>query len=297
MFNRFTVSFPGEGGIELSAWFYLPDRRFVNLPAITMAHGFGLTRFHSLEKIAEAFVEAGFAVLLHDHRGFGESGGYPRHDVNPWQQISDWRRAISYIQARPEVDENRVGIWGASYAGGHAIVLGATDRRLRAVVASVPTTDGFATSLRRLSRDKRAELEELLSADERAQLCGKLPANQHLVSEDPNQAACYRTAAANAFYLQEILTDTWTNHVTLRSTRWAQMYQPQNWIDQVSPTPLLMMIAQNDDVTGTDLALAAYERAQHPKRLIMTHGGHFDQFQTEYQTAATASIDWFRAYV
>jgi hypothetical protein len=35
-------------------------------------------------------------------------------------------------------------LWGTSYAGGHAIVLGATDRRLRGVVAQVPTISGAA---------------------------------------------------------------------------------------------------------------------------------------------------------
>jgi len=50
-------------------------------------------------------------------------------------QIADWRRAISLLESQPVADEHRIGLWGSSYAGGHAIVLGATDRRLRAVVA------------------------------------------------------------------------------------------------------------------------------------------------------------------
>ena len=158
MFIKETVSFPGEDDVNLSAWFFLPDKNSRNLPAITMAHGFGLTKFHSLEPIAQAFANAGFAVLVHDHRSFGESDGHPRQDVNPWLQITDWRRAISYLQTRPEVDSERIGLWGTSYAGGHAVALGATDRRLKAVVASVPTTDGLATSLRRLSKERRTEL-------------------------------------------------------------------------------------------------------------------------------------------
>ena len=49
------------------------------------------------------------------------------------------------------MDENRIGLWGTSFAGGHAIVLGATDRRLKAVVAQVPTIDGYASGLRRVA--------------------------------------------------------------------------------------------------------------------------------------------------
>nr|WP_256468723.1 MULTISPECIES: lysophospholipase [unclassified Bradyrhizobium] len=40
-----------------------------------MAHGFGGSIHHGLEPFAVAFAEAGFVVLLHDHRGFGRSGG------------------------------------------------------------------------------------------------------------------------------------------------------------------------------------------------------------------------------
>lgn len=292
-----SVFFPAEGGATLSAWLYLPKKSIGNLPAITMAHGFGLTKFHSLDPIAQSFADAGFAVLLHDHRGFGESGGMPRHDVNPWQQISDWRRAISYLQSRAEVDAGRIGLWGTSYAGGHAIVLGATDRRLKAVVASVPTTDGFATGLRRLSVTQRTELEDQLSLDERAQLRGEDPAIQLLVSADPHRAACYRSAEAIAFYLQDVSTDVWANQVTLRSTRWAQMYRPGSWVKQVSPIPLLMMVAEQDNVTGTDLALQVFEQALDPKKLVMTRGGHFDQYGREFAACTAASIEWFKTYL
>jgi hypothetical protein len=36
-------------------------------------------------------------VLLHDHRNFGSSDGAVRHDIDPWRQIADWRRAISFL--------------------------------------------------------------------------------------------------------------------------------------------------------------------------------------------------------
>jgi hypothetical protein len=96
--------------------------------------------------------------LVHDHRHFGASDGVERGDVDPWQQIADWRRAISFLESRPEVDAAQIGIWGTSYAGGHAIVLGATDRRLKAVVAQVPTISGFEQGLRRVAPDGIAAL-------------------------------------------------------------------------------------------------------------------------------------------
>jgi len=38
------------------------------------------------------------------------------------------------------------------------------------------------------------------------------------------------------------------------------MYEPGGWISRVSPTPLLLVVALQDKMTVTDLALAGYER-------------------------------------
>jgi uncharacterized protein len=137
MVQRQDVEFTVEGGVILRGWLFVPDSPGPH-PAITMAHGFAGVKEHGLERFARVFADAGFVVLVHDHRGFGASGGSPRCDIDPWVQIADWRRAISFPESQPFVDPDRIGLWGSSYAGGHAIVLGATDRRLRAVVAQVP---------------------------------------------------------------------------------------------------------------------------------------------------------------
>jgi uncharacterized protein len=145
MIDRIDVEFPATDGTKLAAWLFRPADRSKPLPAVTMAHGFSATRFHGIEPLARAFAEAGFVVLLHDHRNFGGSGGEPRHDIDPWCQIEEWRQAISYLESLDYVDSGRIGLWGTSFSGGHAIVLGATDRRVKAVVTQVPTIDGFAS--------------------------------------------------------------------------------------------------------------------------------------------------------
>jgi uncharacterized protein len=119
-----------DDGVELGAWLYLPKGDAQRCLAITMVHGYAGVKEHGITRFAEAFANAGFVVLLHDHRTFGISSGEPRQDVDPWRQVADWRRAISYLESRPEVDSKRIGLWGTSYAGGHALVLGATDRRI-----------------------------------------------------------------------------------------------------------------------------------------------------------------------
>jgi fermentation-respiration switch protein FrsA (DUF1100 family) len=293
---KLDVTIPAEGGIELGAWLFLREGDGIR-PGITMAHGFGGTKEHGLERFALAFAAAGFVVLVHDHRNFGASGGDLRGDIDPWQQIADWRRAISYLESRPEVDPTRIGLWGTSYAGGHALVLGATDRRLRCVVAQVPTINGYEQGLRRVSPDAMPALEYAFNEDERGRLRGELPRRQAVVSGDLTVPAAYRSQDAIDFYLQPIPEGLWKNEVTLRSTRAARMYEPGIWISRISPTPLLMIVARDDKIAIADLALAGYERALEPKRLALIPGGHFDPYLDQFTLAEAAATRWFREHL
>jgi uncharacterized protein len=291
---RFTV----DGGVQLGAWLYLPGSGRSRSPAITMAHGYAGTREHGIARFAEAFATAGFVVLLHDHRTFGVSDGEPRQDVNPWRQIADWRRAISYLESRSEVDASRIGIWGTSYAGGHALVLGATDRRIVCVVAQVPTISGHEQGSRRVAPESVAALEAVLDDDERAQARGEAPRLQAVVNKDIAVPASYRTKDAIDFYLQPLGSGArWDNVVTVRSTRLARMYEPGVWAPRIGPKPLMMIVATQDTVTLTDLALEAYERAHQPKKLVMIPGGHFDPYLSGFDESCGAALQWFQEHL
>jgi fermentation-respiration switch protein FrsA (DUF1100 family) len=293
MVDRIDVEFLAQDGTKLEAWLFRPADVSAPLPAVTMAHGFGATKFHGLEPLAKAIAEAGFVVLLHDHRNFGGSGGLPRHDIDPWRQIEDWRRAISYLETLDDVDSSRIGLWGTSYSGGHAIVLGATDRRLKAIVAQVPTIDGFVAGQRRVNPAGITALEEIFNEDQRAQLRGEPPRTQKLVDIDPNVPAQYHTPDTVAFLSQEVPPGIWRNELTIQSNRRARMYEPGRWIDRVSPTPLLVIATTHDTVAPTDLVLAAYERALEPKSLVLIPGGHYTAYLEGFGTSSKAAVDWF----
>jgi fermentation-respiration switch protein FrsA (DUF1100 family) len=296
MVSKLSVRIPIDDRVELGGWLFVPEGARQH-PAITMAHGFAGIKEHGLEPFAQSFAAAGFVVLVHDHRNFGTSGGEPRNDVDPWTQIADWRRAISYLESRPEVDPNRIGLWGTSYAGGHVLVLAATDRRVRCVVAQVPTISGYEQGLRRVSPDALPALEFAFREDDREQLRGEPPRRQAVVSADPTIAAAYRSTDAIGFYLQPIPAGLWENTITLRSTRAARMYEPGSWISRVSPTPLLLVVARDDTITSADLALAAYERALEPKRLALIPGSHFAPYTDQFALAEAAATGWFREHL
>ena len=74
-------------------------------------------------------------------------------------------------------------------------------------------------------------------------------------------------------------------------------YEPGSYAAFVSPTPLLMVVALGDVLTVADLALATYEQALEPKRLVALKGGHFDAYVNDFASASTPAVDWFRQHL
>lgn len=53
-------------------------------------------------------LDAGFAALVLDYRGFGDSGGTPRQVLDLVGQRADWRAAVAHARATPGVDADRI---------------------------------------------------------------------------------------------------------------------------------------------------------------------------------------------
>ena len=145
---RKDIEFKTEDGIKLRGWHYLPEKRTGKVPTIVMAHGFSAVKEMYLDRFADAFAAAGLGALVFDNRNFGASDGEPRQEIDPWQQVSDYRDAITFAETLPETDPARIGIWGSSYSGGHVMVVGAIDRRVKCVVAQVPLASGHDNARR-----------------------------------------------------------------------------------------------------------------------------------------------------
>jgi len=79
----------------------------------------------------------------------------------------------------------------------------------------------------------------------------------------------------------------------VRSLELRLSYDALGVIDHVSPTPLLMIVAENDEIAPTRLALEAYERALHPKRLVLMPGDHFEPYLSGFERSSQAARDWF----
>src|SRR5438034_6265933 len=204
-----------------------------------MAHGFSAVKEMYLDSFAEVFANAGLSALVFDNRNFGASDGEPRQEIDPWAQVRDYRHAITYARTRPEVDRERIGIWGSSYSGGHVLVVGAIDRRVKAVVGQVPLVSGHDNFRALVRVDFIAGLREQFDADRLARYRGEPPAMVPVVDADPFAPSALPTPESWEWFSETGRTraPAWRNEVTLRSVEMFTEYEPGSYLPYISPTP------------------------------------------------------------
>ena len=301
MSERIDVEFPSHDGVTLRGWLYRPDGgRDAPGPAVVMAHGFSATRTMGLDRYAEVFAAGGLTALVYDHHGLGASDGEPRQVIDPWLQARDYRAALTWLGARDDVDAARLGVWGSSFAGGVALVVAAIDRRVRAVVANVPWSGSPGTDY----VDTDASFAAMRDALDDPEGPGTVtmrgePAGPAAVVEAPDEAlpAFLPQPESSEWFLRvgRAPASGWENRVWFGvPPADAPTFDPGVAVAHVAPTPLLMVVATDDNLAATDVALAAFERAGEPKSLELIDGHHFVPYDGEaFTSAATRARDFF----
>jgi uncharacterized protein len=274
-------------GTTLRGWLVLPDGGSGPVPGVVMSSGFaGVKEGFLGNPLHRVLAEAGIAVLLYDHANTGSSDGTPRQELDPALQQQGYRDAISFLAAREEVDAERIGIWGTSYSGGHVIVVGANDERVRCVVSQAMTISGHRNLLRRHGGGGYETMRREW-ADERARVAsGDAP---RLVAAFGADSESVRYQAARPLAERA----RWRNEITVRSWELYDAYEPGASIASVAPTPLLMIVCLDDTMTPAEDSLAAYELAGEPKRLITVPGTHYAVYSEQFPTVSTAARDWY----
>jgi dienelactone hydrolase len=118
------VKFTTSDGLELEGW-YVPSRNGAAVIAFPGRNG--------PQKPTRILARHGYGVLLFDRRGEGKSEGDP--NSWGWGGEADIKAAIAYLQARPEVDPNRIGGIGLSVGGEMMIEAAAETDALKAIVS------------------------------------------------------------------------------------------------------------------------------------------------------------------
>jgi len=251
------------GDDSCAAWLY-PVGGSAPVSAVVMAHGLSGTRRDRLGAFAERFAAAGFAALVFDHRGFGDSGG--EIDLfDPGRQLEDWRTALAFARSLPEIDGARIATFGSSMGGGNALAAAAKDPDVAAAISQIPFLD-IVTQAHRSS--PRVTARTLAAAIRGRYLPAVGQPDEPALINAPGGEEGWRRVV-------EIGEDSrWRNRV---SSRWllGRPFRPVRHAARLH-CPWLVCVGEADRVAKPGPAIAAARRA--PKGELRTYAGvdHFD---------------------
>lgn len=284
------VSFYSEGA-EIAGILRLPDNQGP-YPGIVQGPGWlGLKDAKLYLPYHEALTHAGFAVLIFDYRGFGDSGG-DRGTLSPRAQLDDLVNSVTYLQTRDDVPDDRVGVFGSGgTGGGNAVMLSGVDPRVRCAVAQVPVADG-EDWLRRMRREYEwYEFLDRLDADRRKRVTSGGGEQVH-----PREEIMIVTPERREAAVKKDVDDRVPTSVPLAAAEEIIAYRP---IDMAPRARNLMVIGVADDaVTPTDHAVALYEAATEPKSLVMQrYTSHYAAYAQHGETVIPLIVDWFQRHL
>ena len=137
-----------SAGQRCKAWLTLPEGPGPH-PIAVLAHGLGANHTMALARYEQHFAESGIATLAFDYRHLGESEGLPRQRLSLRHHRQDIAAAIDFARGLPDVDRDRVALWGTSLGAMHVLRVAANRTDVAAVVVQCPIVSG-AAALRRL---------------------------------------------------------------------------------------------------------------------------------------------------
>ncbi|KEF60916.1 uncharacterized protein A1O9_02480 [Exophiala aquamarina CBS 119918] len=260
-------------------------------PLVILGHGLGALKEWTLPELAGALVEVGIAGLWFDYRNTGDSDGEPREEVAHIGRIEDWQNAISYATTLPEIDAQRIGIWGTSLGGRDVLAVAGMDKRVKAVVSQTPVIKWSSMTGARMGGfgDDLVRYHQELAEDRTNRLLGK-PARYIPFVKEAND----EVKKAYVEQLSQEETRNYKGRLTLQSYKPTVFTDVTPFIEMIAPTPLLFILAEKDFIPGQR---EAFETAKDPKLLVTIPGDHFSPYTTSKADSIKHSKEWFVKYL
>ncbi len=250
------------------------------LPALVLCPDLALVQSVGLPVLAERLADAGYATLRIDYRGWGASAGEPRGQIDPSQQVEDVRSALSWLASQPEVDSDRLALWGAGLGGGVALEVAALDQRVRGAVAVCPLGDG-ARWLRGARRAEAWRRWRSWLTQERINRARHGFA-EYVPALGADDQALLPTSANYLGWLESLASDerALRRHVPLRSAEALLRFRPEGMLDLLEDRRVAILGSPDDTLFPLEEAVlcarAAWPAGElhvMPRGLIVDHQG------------------------
>jgi uncharacterized protein len=270
------IQFQSEGAVMRGRLYRARGR--ASSPCIVMTHGTSATIRMVAEDYANVFNRSGMSVLLYDHRNFGESGGEPRQEINPWIQARGYRDAVAFLRTQPEIDGKKIALWGDSYSATQVLVAGAVIGGLAAIVAQIPVC-GAELPGTEPSEDNFELLKSIFDLGDVSgtpeTTIGPLPVAS---SDQLSAPSLLKPIQAFRWFVEYggRHGSGWENRATRVVPPTQIPFSPYLAAPYIR-APTLMMVGRNDEMLHCNRTVqqAVFDKIVAPKRFLEIEGGHF----------------------
>ena len=284
------VEFYSEG-FKLCGDVYTPDDLSPGeqRAAVLLCHGYTGVKDLYLPDNAKSLNRAGYVAMTFDYKGWGDSEG-TRNRLAPYSRVMDVQAAMTFLGCQPEVDEERLGLYGTSYGGATVSWVGAVDQRAKCIVSVV----GVGNGARWMSRVRRVdEWFDLLerSAEDRVKRAttGKLEYVDRSEILLPDRQSAELAAAARRNNPAAVGT------IPIEYVDDTLGFNPEWIVDKISPRPILFITSDNDRLVLPEESEQLYTHAKEPKKLVVLKGyGHYEVYsEPAFSEVMAETLGWF----
>lgn len=301
---RKDVEFQSKGE-TCRAWLYTPETGEGPFPTVVMAGGWCYVRELVMPYYAELFSKMGMAALLFDYRRLGVSEGEPRQHLDPNDQIEDYKNGVSFAETLQEVDSDRIGAWGISYSGGHVMILGAVDPRVKCIVSLVPVVEGYRNMRRVHGTMGFRRLMEAVMEDRRNRFRnpGEVGYIPHATPDPETTLAAWPFPETYETFAEIKKTEAplYQNSSTIESVEILMHYSVYPFAPRLLDTPVLMIVAEGDDLVLWDLELEVYNLIPTAKKklFVLPKTTHMTLYsdKSRIEIAAEQSASWLAEHL
>lgn len=288
------VTFYSEG-VKLDGDLYLPRglKKGAKRAGVVLCHGYTGVKDLYLPDNAAVLNKAGYVVLTFDYKGWGKSEG-PRNRLAPYSRVADVQAAMTFLGIQPEVDRERIGIYGTSYGCATVVWVAAFDDRVKCTVGVVGMGHG-ARWMRSVRRpDEWVDLLARSEADrEQRVLTGKsaLAPRDEILLPDRQSAALASAARAK--------NPNAINELPLEYIDETLQFHPEWVVDRIAPRPLLLIAAGDDRLVPKEDCESLYAKAGEPKKLVVLSGvGHYEVYaKPAFDGVMRETVAWFEEHL
>ena len=289
-----TVEFYSEG-FKLCGDVYIPDGLSPGekRAAVLLCHGYTGVKDLYLPDNARVLNEHGYVVMTFDYKGWGDSEGV-RSRLAPYSRVTDVQAAMTFLGMQPEVDSEKIGLYGTSYGGATVVWVGAVDPRAKCIVSVVGVGHGARWMSRVRRVDEWFDLQERSVEDRKKRAAtGKSEYVERSEILLPDRQSAELAAAARRNNPSAV------NTIPLEYVDDTIGFNPEWIVDKISPRPVLFITSDNDRLVLPEESEQLYAHAKEPKKLVTLKGpGHYEVYaEPAFSEVMEATMEWYEEYL